>query len=236
MAVRSGATRRRCQGRPRSSGAVCPCARSSRRRVVTIPSMAELAWASIRAAVWNDAYGAASLRVASRSASSAAVTSWQRLSTALVVSCSPGTGGRLLWGNSGSHDGYGSVRVLADVVSGADGGRGMWWSALGRLRNWRWNPAVRVDLEGGVPAVDGGRALAWRAERIIADRSPLLTHRSRSERTVHPLFTTGEPLCRLCRIQPSRREKSWVSDAGTGVAHPSGSLISVRLHDSAIRA
>ena len=48
--------------------------------------MEELAWASISVAVWNDAYGAASLRVASRSASSAAVTSWQCLSTARVVS------------------------------------------------------------------------------------------------------------------------------------------------------
>ena len=58
--------------------------------VVTMPSMAELAWASISVAVWNDAYGAANLRLASRSASSAAVTRWQRLSTARVVSCSPG--------------------------------------------------------------------------------------------------------------------------------------------------
>ena len=35
------------------------------------------------------------------------------------------------------------------------------------------------------------------------------------------------------RIKPSRREKYWVSDAGTGVAHPLFRTVSVGVHDSA---
>ena len=73
-----------------------PMYSSIRLTVVTMPSMVELAWASTREMVWNSVSWSENLAVVSRSVRSAAVASSHRASTAGVVNCLLGIGGRLL--------------------------------------------------------------------------------------------------------------------------------------------
>jgi len=73
-----------------------PRCSSIRLTVLTMPSMAELAWASTSATVWNTVSASENLVVASRSVRSAAVASLHRASTPGVVNCSLGIGGKLL--------------------------------------------------------------------------------------------------------------------------------------------
>ncbi len=217
-----------------SSGAACPSARPSRRRPSRCPRWQN--WPALRSArpfgTTRRGQRARWLRCAGSRVPPSRTGSASRPRASSAARREPAAG--CCRRTADARAGNGSVRVLADVVSGADGGRGMWRSELGRLRNWRWNPVVRVDLEGSVrPLTAAERPLGSRSgfRRPFTAADPPIAERCEPFTLGSP---TGEPLCRLRRIQPSRREKSWVSDPGTRVAHPSGSLNSVRLHDSAL--